>query len=133
MDLGTSPYGRAKYSVKVADLVAAGAVLTFDFTLDTLPAGAILTAYLVKAPVAVAGPSIATAVAQLKLNATALGSTTNVFAVAAEPANAMSATAAMGNISSANVLKLTVTVTGANLNVANAGQIDVIVDYKVLG
>lgn len=136
MTLSTSKYGHLKYTVVLADIIGLGAALTGDITLDTLPPGTNIRAYLVKASTAIAGGTIATAVAQPKLNSSLLGpGTTNVFAVAAEPANALvvAPTNGVGNISSNNTLKLTLTTTVGNLNAATAGQIDVIADYAVLG
>jgi hypothetical protein len=129
----TSKYGRQKYTIQLADIVNLGAALTGDVTLDTLPPGAVLKAVLIKASVAIAGGTIATATAQPKFAGTLVGSTTNVFAVAAEPANALQTLAGtVGTISSTNALAVTLTTTVGNLNAATAGQIDVEVDYSVL-
>lgn len=135
MNLSTSRYGHQKYTVVLADIVGLGAALTGDITLDTLPPGTVIKGYTVKASTAIAGGTIATATAQPKLNSALLGpGTTNVFAVAAEPTNALVTNPAngVGNLSSTNTLKLTLTTTTGNLNAATQGQIDVIVDYGTL-
>jgi hypothetical protein len=139
MTLSTSKYGHLKYTVVLADIVGLGAALTGDITLDTLPPGAFVKAAAIKATAALTGGSIATATAQLKINSTLLGpAATSVFTVAAEPAAALFQAAVgtmigVSNLSSANTLKLTLTTTVGNLNAATSGQIDVVVDYSVLG
>ncbi len=131
MDLSTSRYGRLKYTIKLADIVALGAVLAGDIPLDNLPPGSVIHSYSIKASTAVAGPSIATAVAQLKMAANAIGGgTVNVFNTTGAP---LLNTVLTGlSMTAANALALTLTLTGANANVATAGQIDVVINYHVL-
>lgn len=131
MDLSTTKYGRLKYTVKLADIVALGAALTGDVALDNLPPAAVITRILIKASTAISGGSIATAVAQLKLNGTLIGGgTVNVFnttgAIQLNTTNPASLTAA-------NALAVTLTTTVGNLNAATAGQVDVVIDYSTLG
>ena len=129
----TGKYGHLKYTVQLADIVALGASLTGTITLDTLPAGAIVRGAYVKATAALTGGTIATAVAQVVLNAATFGSTTSVFTVAAEPTNVLQGNAGLaGTVSSANTLGLALTTTVGNLNAATSGQIDVVIDYSVL-
>lgn len=140
MTQSTSKYGHLKYTVLLADIVALGAALTGDITLDTLPPGAVIHAASIHASTAVAGGTIATATAQLKLNSTLLGpAAANVFTGAGVENTAGLFLAAVGtqigvaNLGTANTLKLTLTTTVGNLNAATTGQIDVIVSYSVLG
>ena len=138
MTISTSKYGHLKYTVVLADIVALGAALTGDITLDTLPPGTAIRGYLIKSSAALTGGAIASATAQLKLNATLVGAAAqSVFTVAAETGalvtNVTQAQNGTPNISSANVLKTTLTTTTGNLNAATSGQIDHIVDYSALG
>lgn len=138
MTVSTTKYGHLKYTVVLADIVALGAALTGDITLDTLPPGAVIRGYLIKSSAALTGGAIASATAQLKLNSTAVGAAAqSVFTVGAEVGalvNSLTSGAQAGSptISSANVLKLTLTTTTGNLNAATSGQIDVVIDYSVL-
>jgi hypothetical protein len=140
MTLSTSKYGHLKYTLVLADIVGLGAALTGDITLDTLPPGAIIKAASIHASTVVAGGTIATATAQLKINSTLLGpAAANVFTGAGAENTAGLWQAAVGtmigvsNLGTANTLKVTLTTTTGNLNAATTGQIDIIVDYSVLG
>lgn len=140
MTLSTSKYGHLKYTVQLADIVGLGAALTGDLTLDTLPPGALIRAASIHASTVVAGGTIATATAQLKVNSTLIGpAAANVFTGAGAENTAGLFQAAVGtgigvyNLATNNTLKLTLTTTTGNLNAATTGQIDVIVDYVVLG
>lgn len=140
MTLKTSKYGHNVYTVQLADIVGLGAALTGDITLDTLPPGSVVRAASIHATTVVAGGAIATATAQLKINSTLLGpAAANVFTGAGVENTAGLFMAAVGtqigvaNLGTANTLKLTLTTTVGNLNAATTGQIEVIVDYSVLG
>lgn len=139
MTLSTTKYGHLKYTVVLSDIVALGAALTGDITLDTLPPGAALRGYLIKSSAALTGGAIATATAQLKLNSQLVGAAAqSVFTVGAEVGALVTnltngAQAGSPTISSANVLKVTLTTTTGNLNAATSGQIDIVVDYSALG
>jgi hypothetical protein len=131
MDLSTTKYGHLKYTVKLADIVALGANLSGDVALDSLPPGTVIHTILVKASTAISGGTIATAVAQLKLNGTLIGGgTVNVFnttgAIQLNTTNPASLTAA-------NALAVTLTTTVGNLNAATAGQVDIVINYHTLG
>ena len=140
MDISTSKYGHLKYTVKLADLLALGASLTGDITLDTLPPGTVIHAGSIHASTVVAGGSISAATAQLKLNTTLLGpAAANVFTGAGAENTAGLFLAAVGtqigvsNLGSNSTLKLAMTTVTAFLNTATQGQIDVVVTYSVLG
>lgn len=140
MTQSTSKYGHLKYTVTLADIVALGAALTGDITLDTLPPGAVIHGASIHASTPVSGGTIATATAQLKMNSTLIGpAAANVFTGSGVENTAGLFLAAVGtqigvaNLGTNNTLKLTLTTTTGNLNAATAGQIDVIVTYSVLG
>src|SRR5258708_942741 len=116
MNLSTSKYGHLKYTVTLADIVGLGAALTGDLTLDTLPPGSYIKAASIHASTVVAGGTIATATAQLKINSTLLGpAAANVFTGAGAENTAGLFQAAVGtmigvyNLGTANTLKLTLT------------------------
>jgi hypothetical protein len=139
MDLSVSKYGHLKYTVKLADIVALGASLTGDVTLDTLPPGSVITAGMIHASTVVAGGTIATATAQLKINGNLIGpAAANVFTGAGAENTAGLFLAAVGTqigvslLGTAPVLKLALTTTTGNLNAATQGQIDVVINYMVL-
>jgi hypothetical protein len=130
MDLSTTKYGRLKYTIKLADIVALGAATSGDITLDTLPPGAVITRYFIKPSTSIAGGTISAVTARPKLNTTAIGAgTTNAFTTT----GAIDTTGGKDSLTGNNVLKLTLVSTGDNLNAATAGQIDVVIDYSVLG
>jgi hypothetical protein len=126
MTTSTSKYGRTKYTVSLSDLVAAGAVLTFDFPLDSLPPGAVVYSTMVKASTALLGA--ATSVAQPKLGGTLIGASTDVKATTGGINN----TVAVGSLTAASALALTVTNTTNNLSALTAGSIDLIINYTSL-
>ena len=121
-----SKYGRTKYTLSLADLVAGGAVLTFDFPLDILPPGVVIYSSMVKASTALVGA--ATSVAQPKLVTTLFGTSTDVKTTT----GAINNTAASGSLATTNALLLTVTNTTNNLSVLTAGSIDLIINYTSL-
>ena len=130
MDLSTTRYGHLKYTIKLADIVALGANTSGDITTDTLPAGSVITSYLVKASTAVAGGSLSAATLKPKMNATAVGTAVNVFTTTGA---IILPTDAKESLTAAIPLKWTLALTGDNANAATAGQIDVVVNYHVLG
>lgn len=121
-----SKYGHLKYTVSLADLVAAGAVLTFDFPLDSLPPGVVVYSSTVKASTALLGA--ATSVAQPKLGGSLIGASTDVKTTTGGVNN----TVAAGSLAAANALALTVTNTTNNLSALTAGSIDLILNYTVM-
>jgi hypothetical protein len=128
MKQSVTKYGHLRYTVELADIVALGANLTGTITLDSLPAGAFILAYTLKASTAVAG--LTTIVGRPKLNGTLLGSgTTNL-------ANTTGAlvfnTVNPASLSAANALAVDLTATVNNLNTATAGQFDLVITYGVL-
>ena len=130
MNLSTTKYGHLKYTIVLADITSLGANTSGDLTLDTLPPGVVITSYFLKASTAVAGGSISAATARPKLNSTAIGGgTTNVFTTT----GAIDTTGGTQSLTASNVLKLTLTTTSDNLNAATAGQIDLVINYHVLG
>jgi hypothetical protein len=131
MDLSTSKYGRLKYTIKLADLVALGASLTGDIPLDSLPPGAVIQTVLIKASTAVVG--VATGTAQLKFNGNLIGTAIDVKTVTGNAQILPIAAADVGSLTAANPLVATLTATTNNWNVATAGQIDVVINYHTLG
>ncbi len=127
-----------KYTVTTADLVAGGAFTTVDINLDNLPAGAVVLAARVKHSEAVVGASISASTARIYFNANALGAgTLDIFAAPGSTPATHYITDVTGNgagkFDDVNVLMLRVTTTGANLSVITAGNVEVWVDYTILG
>lgn len=130
MDVSVSKYGHLKYTLKLADFTALGAVTSGDITLDNLPPGALIIGFAIKPPAIFAGPSLSAATIGLKLNSTAKGTPVSVFTNANGTLDVL--VAADGLITTPTVLKAAVALTGANANALTAAQVDIIVNYTVL-
>jgi hypothetical protein len=124
-----------KFTVTLADIVALGAFTTGDVILCKMPSGAYITHTRVKHSTAVAGPSISACTAQVQTATGNRGGAQNVFTA---PGNTTADYDLFLNVTATaeEALGSTVPVylhfiaTGANLSVATAGQIDVVVGYR---
>ncbi len=130
MDITVSKYGHLKYTLKLADFVALGAVTSGDITLDNLPPGVLVTGWSIKPPAIFAAPSLSAATVGIKLNTTAKGTPVSVFTNANGTID--TTVAADGLVTSPTVLKAAVALTGANASALTAAQVDIIVNYTVL-
>lgn len=139
---------RKKYSVTLADLKAAGNGTTTDFTLETLPAGVIVTNTRVKHSVAITGTVSATARLFLQTISTPFSNATlDVFSTnpvgntldTSEKTHphlnggtlAAACLPVQGSIATTNVFGMRI-VTGAAINGALTGNIDAWIEYIIL-
>lgn len=124
-----------KFTVTQADIAALGAFLTGDVILEKLPARALILRTFVKHSTSVAGPSIATCTAQVTTATGNRGGALDVFAAPSATAYDVflniTATAKEANITGTTPVLLHFITTGANLSVATAGQVDVVITYCV--
>jgi hypothetical protein len=125
-----------KFTVTLADIVALGAFLTGDVILCKLPARSFITHTFTKHSTAVAGPSISACSAQVQTATGNRGGVLDVFAAVSGTAYDVflnvTATAKEAAITGTTPVFLHLIAVGANLSVATAGQIDVVIGYRVL-
>ena len=125
-----------KFTVTLADIVALGAFTSGDVILIKIPARAYITHTFTKHSTAVAGPSISACTALVQTaNGTRGAGTLDVFAApgAAGYDLFVNPTATLKeSVVAVTPVFLHIVATGANLSVATAGQIDVVIGYRVL-
>jgi hypothetical protein len=126
-----------KFTVTQADIAALGAFTTGDVILCKIPSRAFITHTFTKHSTAVAGPSISACTAQVQTATGNRGGVQNVFTA---PGNTTADYDLFLNVTATAEEPLGAVVpvflhliaTGANLSVATAGQIDVVVGYRCL-
>lgn len=124
---------RRKYTVSASEIAALGAFTTGIVTLDTLPAGAIVTGARIKHSVAV---NVATSLSARLYFVTDLGA--GALDVFAAPGTTIGTheitdvTPRVGLISGTNLLQMKFTNGGGNLSTVTAGSVDAYVDYIIL-
>ncbi len=132
----TSPYGKRMYTVGVNEIKQGGAFTSTVLTLESLPAGSVHLASRIKHTAALVGPSISAGTARLSFNGTALGAgALDIFAAPGTTDGTHSITSitpVVGDAEAANPLVMTITSTGANLNVATAGEIVASINYIIV-
>lgn len=127
------------FTATLADITGLGANLTGDIVLINLPAQAVPLYGYLRHTTNVAGPSISACTAQLTVQGGNLTPNAfDVFTQAAAPTAfdfgiATSTIAKPTAINAVNPVKLHLAATGANLNVATAGQIVCVVGYRGMG
>lgn len=125
--------GRLKYTVSAAEMAALGAFTTGIITLDTLPAGAVVTMARIKHSTAV---NIATSLSARLYFTTDLGSgALDVFAAVGTTIGTheiTDVTPRVGLISGTNLLQMKFTNGGGNLSTITVGSVDCWINYTVL-
>jgi hypothetical protein len=127
-----------KFTVTQADIAGLGAFLTGDVILFNLPPRGYVTHTLLKPTTLVAGPSISACTAQIQSQS---GNHSVALDVFTGPVSGTlfdvytpitQALIKPTNITLVNPVMLHFIAVGANLSVATAGQIDVVVGYRVI-
>ena len=124
-----------KYSVSLADITALGANASGSVTLDTLPAGTVITNVLLKPTTALAGGAVSAATARVTTTSPTKTFGTaayDVFQATGDTVHSYDGTSQFMGIAATPALLLTFTTTGGNLNALTAGAVDVYLEYETV-
>jgi len=121
-----------KYTVGYAALAAAAT--TNNITLATIPAKAFVRSVVIKHSTSFSGGSISAYTVSVGItgNLTKYAGAFNVYQATGSTVFQLATTQGIETFGAATDLKIAATSTGANLNVASAGSVDVWVEYGVL-
>jgi hypothetical protein len=126
-----------KFTVVLADIVALGAFTTGDVILCKMPSRAFIQYAFIKHSTAIVGPSISACTVQLQTATGNRSATLDVFAAVSNTLYEVAIPITQAAVKETTLgvvvpVYLHFVATGANLSVATAGQVDVILAYRCI-